>query len=61
MLGRQKGLLEMCAETRLQQEEPSCAAPPQICKGEGTHGGQAGFKLVISCEANGKKLITTIL
>lgn len=51
----------MSAETGLQQDEPSCAAPPQICKGEETCGGQAGFELVISCEANGKKLITIVL
>ena len=60
-LGRWKRLLEMRAETGLPQEEPSCAAPPQICEGEETRRAQAGFELVISCEANGKKLITTIL
>lgn len=35
--------------------------PPQICKGEETHSGLAGFEFLMSCEADGKKLITTIL
>lgn len=44
-------------EPGLQQEEPSCVPPPQICKGEEISSGQAGFELVISCEAQGKNLI----
>lgn len=61
VLRRWEKLLVMCVENGLQQEEPPCAPPPQICKGEEMRAGQAGFKLVIFCEANGKKLITTIL
>lgn len=61
MLGRQKGLLEASAETGLQQEEPSCVPPPQLCKGEETRGGGAGFELVVSCKAQGKELIRTML
>lgn len=51
----------MRAEMGLQQEEPSCAAPPQICKGEETCNGQAGVELVTSCTASCKELITVIL
>lgn len=61
VLGRRERLLAMRMETRLQQEEPPCAPPPQICKGEETRSGQAGFELVMSCEAAGKKLIAAIL
>lgn len=33
---------------RMQQEEPSSARFPQICKGEEPRNGQAGFELVLS-------------
>jgi len=61
VLGRWERLLDTHAETGMQQKEPPCAPPPQICKGEETQSGQACFELVISCEADGNKLITAIL